>query len=115
MVDKQNSPQCLFSQYILLALALSVSMVSIITFKSIASINFSSPHAPKDHNKFMICQVLCYTEGENLLCHTIDSLMQLKYDDKHKLILIVCDSNIVSSGNDCPTPHIMLDGHGSKL
>ncbi|KAG6373006.1 chitin synthase-domain-containing protein [Boletus reticuloceps] len=38
MVDSRNSPQCLFSQYILLAL--SVMMVSIIAFRFIASINF---------------------------------------------------------------------------
>jgi chitin synthase len=80
MVDNQNSPQCLFSQYILLAL--SIMMVSIIAFKFIMSINFGSPCAPEDHDKFVICQVPCYTEGETSLRHTIDSLAQLKYDDK---------------------------------
>ena len=107
MVDNRNSPQCLFSQYILLAL--SVLMVSIIAFKFIASINFGSPRAPEDHDKFVICQVPCYTEGENSLRRTIDSLAQLKYDDKRKLILVVCDGNIVGSGNDRPTPRIVLD------
>ncbi|KAF8438194.1 hypothetical protein L210DRAFT_3647176 [Boletus edulis BED1] len=107
MVDSRNSPQCLFSQYILLAL--SVMMVSIIAFKFIASINFGSPRAPEDHDKFVICQVPCYTEGEVSLRCTIDSLAQLKYDDKRKLILVVCDGNIVGSGNDHPTPRIVLD------
>ncbi|KAH0831304.1 glycosyltransferase family 2 protein [Lanmaoa asiatica] len=107
MVDNRNSPQCLFSQYILLAL--SVMMVSIIAFKFIASINFGSPRAPEDHDKFVICQVPCYTEGETSLRRTIDSLAQLKYDDKRKLILVVCDGNIVGSGNDRPTPRIVLD------
>ena len=79
-------------------------MVSIITFKFITSINFGSPHVLEDHNKFMICQVPCYTEGENLLHRTIDSLMQLKYDDKRKLILVVCNGNIVGSGNNLPPP-----------
>ncbi|KAF9225027.1 glycosyltransferase family 2 protein [Gyrodon lividus] len=107
MVDNRNSPQCLFSQYILLAL--SVMMVSIIAFKFIASINFGAPRAPEDHDKFVICQVPCYTEGESSLRRTIDSLAQLKYDDKRKLILIICDGNIVGSGNDRPTPRIVLD------
>ncbi|KAI5988224.1 chitin synthase-domain-containing protein [Pisolithus orientalis] len=106
-VDNRNSPQCLFSQYILLILL--VLMVSIIRFKFIASINFGAVCAPKDHNKFMICQVPCYTEGEASLWHTINSLAVLKYDNKCKLILIVCNRNIVGSGNDCPTPHIVLD------
>ncbi|KAF8119460.1 chitin synthase-domain-containing protein, partial [Boletus edulis] len=69
-------------------------MVSIIAFKFIASINFGSPRAPEDHDKFVICQVPCYTEGEVLLRRTIDSLTQLKYDDKRKLILVVCDGNV---------------------
>jgi chitin synthase len=40
---------------------------------------------------------------------TIDSLAQLKYDDKRKLILVICDGNIVGSGNSRPTPRIVLD------
>jgi chitin synthase len=107
MVDNRNLPQCLFSQYILLAL--SVMMVSIIRSKFIASINFGSPHAPEDHDKFVIYQVPCYMEGETSLCRTIDSLAQLKYDNKHKLILVVCDGNIIGSGNDRPTPCVVLD------
>ncbi|KAG1818874.1 glycosyltransferase family 2 protein [Suillus variegatus] len=107
MVDNRNSPQCQFAEGILLAL--SILMVSIIGFKFISSINFASPRAPEDHDKFVICQVPCYTEGEGSLRKTIDSLAQLKYDDKRKLILVICDGNIVGSGNDRPTPRIVLD------
>ncbi|KAI0027842.1 glycosyltransferase family 2 protein [Vararia minispora EC-137] len=106
-VDSRNSPQCQFSTYILLAL--SIMMVSVIGFKFIASINFSAPRAPEDHDKFVICQVPCYTEGEQSLRRTIDSLAQLKYDDKRKLIVVICDGMIVGSGNDKPTPRIVLD------
>ena len=106
-VDNRNSLQCLFLQYILLVL--SVLMVCIIGFKFIASINFSALRAPEDHDKFIIWQVTCYTEGEASLRCTIDSLAMLKYDDKQKLILIVCDGNIIGSGNDRPTPRIVLD------
>lgn len=51
----------------------------------------------------------CYTEGEESLRRTIDSLAALKYDDKRKLLFIICDGNIVGSGNDRPTPRIVLD------
>ncbi|KIJ58917.1 glycosyltransferase family 2 protein [Hydnomerulius pinastri MD-312] len=84
MVDNRSSHQRLFSQYILLAL--SIVMASIITFKFIASINFGTPLAPEDHDKFVICQVPCYAEGGPSLRRTIDSLAQLKYGDGHKLI-----------------------------
>jgi chitin synthase len=106
-VDKRQSPQCLFSTYILLVL--SVIMVSVIGFKFLASINIGASRAPEDHDKFVICQVPCYTEGDTSLRKTIDALAQLKYDDKRKLILVVCDGNIVGSGNDRPTPRIVLD------
>lgn len=110
-VDNRNSPQCLFATYILLVL--SMVMVSIIGFKFLASINLSAARAPENHDKFVICQVPCYTEGETSLRRTIDSLAQLKYDDKRKLLVVICDGMIVGSGNDRPTPRIVLDilGH----
>ncbi|CAE6439835.1 unnamed protein product, partial [Rhizoctonia solani] len=40
---------------------------------------------------------------------TIDSLTVLKYDDKRKLLFIICDGNIIGSGNDRSTPRICLD------
>ena len=106
-VDNRQSPQCLFATYILLVL--SVIMVSIIGFKFLASINFSSACAPENHNKFVICQVPCYTEGDTSLRKTIDSLAQMKYDDKRKLLLVICNGMIVGSGNDRPTLLIVLD------
>jgi chitin synthase len=106
-IDNRNSVQCQFSKYILLAL--SVIMVSIIGFKFLAALHFGSARAPEDHDKFVVCQVPCYTEGEDSLRKTIDSLARLKYDDKRKLLLIICDGNIVGSGNDRPTPRIVLD------
>ena len=106
-VDRRFSPQCYFSMYILLVL--SAIMVSVIGFKFLASMNFGAARAPEDHDKFVICQVPCYTEGDGSLRKTIDSLAQLKYDDKRKLLLIICDGMIVGSGNDRPTPRIVLD------
>lgn len=106
-VDNRNSPACQFSKYILLVL--SIVMVSIIGFKFLGAIHFGSARAPENHDKFIICQVPCYTEGEESLRKTIDSLARLKYDDKRKLILVICDGNIVGSGNDRPTPRIVLD------
>lgn len=106
-VDHRNSPACLFSTYILLAL--SIVMVAIIGFKFLGALHFSSKRAPENHDKFVICQVPCYTEGEDSLRKTIDSLAKLKYDDKRKLLLVVCDGNIIGSGNDRPTPRIVLD------
>ncbi|GAA5852425.1 hypothetical protein JCM9279_001197 [Rhodotorula babjevae] len=106
-IDNRNSPQCQFSQYILIAL--SVVMVAIIGAKFIAALQFGRKRKPEDYDKFVICQVPCYTEGEESLRACIDSLTKLKYDDKRKLLMIICDGMIVGSGNDRPTPQIVLD------
>jgi chitin synthase len=84
-------------------------MVAIIGFKFLGALWFGSRKAPQDHDKFVICQVPCYTEGEGSLKKTIDSIARLRYDDKRKLIAVICDGNIVGSGNDRSTPRIVLD------
>lgn len=106
-VDHRNSVQCQFSRYILLVL--SIIMVAIIGFKFIAALQFGRKRKPEDYDKFVICQVPCYTEGEDSLRNCINSLTKLKYDDKRKLLFIICDGMIVGSGNDRPTPRIVLD------
>lgn len=106
-VDTRNSPQCLFSNYILLAF--SIVMVAIIGFKFIAALQFGRARQPENHDRFVVMQVPCYTEGEDSLRDCIESLASLKYDDKRKLLFVICDGMIIGSGNDRPTPRIVLD------
>ena len=106
-VDTRNSVQCQFSNYILLAF--SIAMVAIIGFKFIAALQFSRARQPENHDRFVILQVPCYTEGEDSLRECIESLAALKYDDKRKLLFVICDGMIIGSGNDRPTPRIVLD------
>jgi chitin synthase len=75
----------------------------------LAALQLSGKRSPELLDKFIICQVPCYTEGEESLRRTIDSLAALKYDDKRKLMFFICDGNIIGSGNDRPTPRIVLD------
>jgi len=77
--------------------------------KFLAALQFGSRRSPETQDKFVLCQVPCYTEGEDSLRRTIDSLAALDYDDKRKLIFIICDGNIIGSGNDRTTPRIVLD------
>ncbi|RIA90569.1 glycosyltransferase family 2 protein [Glomus cerebriforme] len=106
-VDHRNSPQCLFANYILLAF--SGVLVAVIAFKFLAALQLGAKREPEEHDKFVICQVPCYTEGDESMRKTLDSLAVLRYDDKRKLLFIVCDGMIVGSGNDRPTPRIVLD------
>ncbi|PVU98142.1 hypothetical protein BB559_001769 [Furculomyces boomerangus] len=109
-VDTRQSLKCLFTNYLLLAFA-SI-LVFVIFIKFLAALQFGSKNVPQKQNKFVLCVVPCYTENENSINRTINSLASLDYDDKRKLIFVVCDGNIVGSGNDRPTPRIVLDTLG---
>ena len=41
-------------------------------------------------------------------------LAQMKYDDKRKLLVVICDGMIAGSGNDRPTPYIVLNILGAN-
>ena len=75
----------------------------------LAALQLGGKRNPEMLDKFVICQVPCYTEGEDSLRRTIDSLAALHYDDKRKLLFLICDGNIIGSGNDRTTPRIVLD------
>ncbi|KAK9238726.1 chitin synthase-domain-containing protein [Lipomyces kononenkoae] len=106
-VDFRNSARCQVANYILLAIAIVFVLVILVRF--VASIRFGSNRNPDMQDKFVICQVPAYTEGEDQLRKAIDSLTALKYDNKRKLLFIICDGMIIGSGNDKPTPQIVLD------
>ncbi|OZJ04374.1 hypothetical protein BZG36_03199 [Bifiguratus adelaidae] len=106
-VDQRNSARCLFSEYLLLII--SGCLGAVIFFKFLAALQLGTKREPQEFDKFVICQVPCYTEGEESLKKTINSLAALKYDDRRKLLFIICDGMIVGSGNDRPTPRIVLD------
>ena len=68
------------------------------------ALQLGSKRQPELQDKFVICQVSFYTEGEDSLRRIIDSLSALNYDDRRKLIFIFCDGNTIGSGNDRTTP-----------
>ena len=43
------------------------------------------------------------------MSRTLEALAQTHYDDKRKLLFIVADGMVCGSGNDRPTPRIVLD------
>ncbi|KAI0185668.1 class V chitin synthase [Xylaria flabelliformis] len=106
-VDTRNSAKCLFAQYLILAI--TIILVSIIGFKFLAALQFGGKNLPEDIDKFIMCQIPAYTEDEDSLRRAIDSAARMRYDDKRKLLVIVCDGMIIGQGNDRPTPRIVLD------
>jgi chitin synthase len=106
-VDTRNSAQCEFARYFILAISLVLCVI--ITFKFLAALQFGKKNIPENLDKFIICQVPAYTEDEDSLRRAIDSMARMKYDDKRKLLVIICDGMIIGQGNDRPTPRIVLD------
>ncbi|KAI0453631.1 glycosyltransferase family 2 protein [Xylaria acuta] len=105
--DFRNSPKCLTINYFLLAFTILIAAIIIVKF--VSALQFGSKRRPSPQDKFVICQVPAYTEGEDSLRKALDSLTALQYDNKRKLICVICDGVIVGAGNDRPTPKIVLD------
>ncbi|KAK6067390.1 chitin synthase [Seiridium cupressi] len=106
-VDTRNSVKCQFADYLILAI--SVILCCIIGFKFFAALQFGGKNMPENLDKFIMCQIPAYTEDEDSLRRAIDSAARMHYDDKRKLLVIVCDGMIIGQGNDRPTPRIVLD------
>ena len=106
-IDRRTGANCRAADYILIGSTALV--VGVMIFKFLAALQLGSRREPEDLEKFVILQVPCYTENEESLRKTIDSLAVLDYDDKRKLLFIVADGMIIGSGNDRPTPRIVLD------
>jgi chitin synthase len=65
---------------------------------------------PKGSNRelYTVMLVTCYSEGEEGLRCTLDSLAATSFSDQKKLLFVVCDGIVQGSGNPLPTPDILL-------
>ncbi|KAJ3359537.1 hypothetical protein GGF32_009183 [Allomyces javanicus] len=107
-LDERKTLKCMYADYILLAV--SIVLCSVILFKFLAALQMRGGNeTPEKMDKFIMIQIPCYTEDETAMSNTINSIAALKYDDKRKLMVIICDGMIVGRGNDRPTPRIVLD------
>ena len=107
ITDFRDTAKCQVNNYILLAF--TIILCTVILTKFLSALQFGSKRRPVAQDKFVICQVPAYTEGEDQLRKGLDSLTALQYDNKRKLICVMCDGMIVGGGNDRPTPKIVLD------
>ncbi|KAF8856331.1 hypothetical protein BDZ45DRAFT_625269 [Acephala macrosclerotiorum] len=105
--DFRYTVKCQINNWLLLAFTIILCVVILVKF--LAALQFGSKSRPTPQDKFVICQVPAYTEGEDSLRKALDSLTALQYDNKRKLICVICDGMIVGGGNDRPTPKIVLD------
>ena len=106
-LDYRLSPRCRVPTILLLVFAIIICIV--ILTKFLAALQLGQKRKPLMQDRFVFCCVPAYTEGEDQLRKAIDSITLLKYDDKKKLLCVVCDGMITGRGNDQCTPRIVLD------
>ncbi|KAI8100114.1 chitin synthase [Halteromyces radiatus] len=76
---------------------------------------YVNPQPPIDYMPFKfvlaptICLVTCYSEGEDGIRTTLDSIAVSDYPNSHKLLLVICDGIITGHGNSKSTPDICVD------
>lgn len=62
----------------------------------------------KGANMYTMLLVTCYSEDEEGLRVTLDSLTELDYQDERKLIVIIADGIVQGHGNEQSTPDIII-------
>ncbi|KAI8925582.1 chitin synthase-domain-containing protein [Entophlyctis helioformis] len=63
---------------------------------------------PNPTDMYTVLFVTCYSEGEDALRTTIDSLASTDYDDSKKILIVVADGLVKGSGNDDTTPNLLI-------
>jgi chitin synthase len=72
------------------------------------------PQPPSEYQPFgyplahTICLVTAYSEGEEAVRTTLDSIARTEYPNSHKLILVICDGQVKGRGERHTTPDICL-------
>lgn len=72
------------------------------------------PQPPPEYQPFgfplahALCLITCYSEGEQGVRTTLDSIATTDYPNSHKLMLIICDGMIKGHGETKTTPEIIL-------
>ncbi|KAI8984115.1 chitin synthase-domain-containing protein [Mycotypha africana] len=75
---------------------------------------YTLPQPKADYKPFgfplahTICLVTCYSEGEEGLRTTLDSIATTDYPNSHKLLLVIADGMITGHGNKRSTPDICI-------
>lgn len=105
--DTRDTPQCKAANGILLGTMILIVGIMVVRF--LAALQLTSGRNPEISDKFVIIQIPCYTEGDESLRKTIDSVVKLKYNDRFKLLFIIADGMIIGAGNDKSTPRLVLD------
>lgn len=106
VVDYRKSPQCKASNAIMIGS--TAVMVLVILVKFFASLQLGTKAEPEKLRKNVAMLIPCYSEDQAHLKATIDSVCNMQYDNKRKLLVLVCDGIVTGEGNSASTPELLL-------
>lgn len=106
-LDFRLSPRCTVNNFLLLSFTVILAIVLLKKF--LAALQLGAARLPSQQDKYVVCLVPAYTEGEESICKAINSLAALNYDDRQKLLFIVCDGVVRGQKDSETTPRIVLD------
>jgi len=106
---------CMFSKII--TMVMTIAILGVVLTRFVMAIVFSwfvSSKLVQGHGSggprelYTICLVTAYSEGEEGIRCTLNSLATTTYPDKKQLLFVIADGIIVGSGNDRSTPDICI-------
>ncbi|TPX36036.1 chitin synthase [Synchytrium microbalum] len=71
------------------------------------NLRLNNKRGPPDDLRTVLLMT-CYSEGREAISRSIGALVNSTYDDKKKLLFVVCDGVITGSGNKQSTPELVL-------
>lgn len=112
VVDYRESFQCKSSNFLMILSTGIVVMVILVKFLS--SLQLGIKREPEKLNRHVVILIPCYSEDEESLKRSIDSVVNLEYDNRKKIMVLIADGIVTGRGNKISTPELLKTMLGIK-
>lgn len=112
VVDYRESFQCKSSNFLMVFSTALVVLVILVKFLS--SLQLGIKTEPEKLNRNVVILIPCYSEDQDSLKRSIDSVLNLEYDNRKKFLVLVADGAVTGCGNKSSTPDILKTILGIK-
>jgi chitin synthase len=112
VVDYRESFQCKSSNFIMIFSTGIVVLIVLVKFLS--SLQLGIKKEPEKLNRHVLILIPCYSEDEESLKRSIHSVVNLEYDNRKKIMVIIADGNVTGRGNKISTPELLKTILGIK-
>ena len=101
IVDYRKSFQCKTSNFLMIASTAIVVLVILVKF--LASLQLGIKNEPEKIKRNVVILVPCYSEDKESLKRSIDSIANLEYENRRKILVMIADGNVTGRGNTAST------------